>query len=387
MKDKNEETIEEEMNAQNWLIIEKDNKTFLNLIYCELNIGLAFTYLYVFSAAMLNVVNRILFQNYKFVFNFTLIFLQQLMCIFLFSLASNNKAFKSKVGDLSYEDFKKYKWYYILFSFFFIANTFFNFYGNQLVKNVSMFFSLKKLVLIMLFFIDFFYGKKKLSFTTILSIFLIVGGSILIGSESFSNDYFGYIVVFFNNVTAICICKYTELFRKYTGVSNLKLLVYNNYLTMPILITALICTGEGKRLYIYLTCEDNGSEGTFYGLALYLFISCLFCATLTSSFFISNEKNSSLFTKLLTNTKTIFSSFTLYVFDKAKNKFNIPIFIGLMMSTLGAIFINVESLFYNLFFKKEKKKNNNKPTQIKTLEESELMINAMKMEKKTDEKN
>jgi hypothetical protein len=250
-----------------------------------------------------------------------------------------------------------------------------------------MFFSLKKLVLIMLFFIDFFYGKKKLSFTTILSIFLIVGGSILIGSESFSNDYFGYIVVFFNNVTAICICKYTELFRKYTNVSNLKLLVYNNYLTMPILITALICTGEGKRLYIYLTCEDNGSEGTFYGLALYLFISCLFCATLTSSFFISNEKNSSLFTKLLTNTKTIFSSFTLYVFDKAKNKFNIPIFIGLMMSTLGAIFINVESLFYNLFFKKEKKKNNNKPTQIKTLEESELMINAMKMEKKTDEKN
>ena len=382
MKDKNEETIEEEMNAQNWLIIERDNKTFLNLIYCGLNIGLAFTYLYVFSAAMLNVVNRILFQNYKFVFNFTLIFLQQLMCIFLFALASNNKAFKSKVGDLSYEDFKKYKWYYILFSFFFIANTFFNFYGNQLVKNVSMFFSLKKLVLIMLFFIDFFYGKKKLSFTTILSIFLIVGGSILIGSESFSNDYFGYIVVFFNNVTAICICKYTELFRKYTGVSNLKLLVYNNYLTMPILITALICTGEGKRLYIYLTCEDNGSEGTFYGLALYLFISCLFCATLTSSFFISNEKNSSLFTKLLTNTKTIFSSFTLYVFDKAKNKFNIPIFIGLMMSTLGAIFINVESLFYNLFFKKEKKKNNNKPTQIKTLEESELMINAMKMEKK-----
>ena len=387
MKDKNEETIGEEMNAQNWLVIERDNKTFLNLIYCELNVGLAFTYLYVFSAAMLNVVNRILFQNYKFVFNFTLIFLQQLMCIFLFALASNNKAFKSKVGDLSYEDFNKYKWYYILFSFFFIANTFFNFYGNQLVKNVSMFFSLKKLVLIMLFFIDFFYGKKKLSFTTILSIFLIVGGSILIGSESFSNDYFGYIVVFFNNVTAICICKYTELFRKYTGVSNLKLLVYNNYLTMPILITALICTGEGKRLYIYLTCEDNGSEGTFYGLTLYLFISCLFCATLTSSFFISNEKNSSLFTKLLTNTKTIFSSFTLYVFDKAKNKFNIPIFIGLMMSTLGAIFINVESLFYNLFFKKEKKKNNNKPTQIKTLEESELMINAMKMEKKTDEKN
>ena len=289
------------------------------------------------------------------------------------------------MGDLNFDDFKKYKWYYISFSFIFIANTFFNFYGNQMVKNVSMFLSLKKLTLVMLFFIDLFCGKKKLSFITILSIFLVVGGSILVGFKSFSNDYFGYIVVFFNNLTAISYCKFTELFRKYTGISNLKLLVYNNYLTMPILIIAFFVTGEANKLYIYLYYDNNGSEGTFYGLLLFLFISCFFCATLTSSFFISNEKNSSLFTKLLTNTKTVFTSFALYVFDKAKNKLTIPIFIGLLMSTLGAIFINAESLFYNLSFKKGKNKNINKINQIKTLEESELMIKAIR--KKNDEKN
>jgi hypothetical protein len=299
---------------------------------------------------MLNVVNRILFQNYKFLFNFTLIFLQQFVSLILFRLGTNNKNFKNKVGELSFEDFKKYKFYYLSFSLIFIANTFFNFYGNQLVKNISMFLSLKKLTLVMLFFIDFFYGKKKLSCITITCIFLVTGGSILVGIDSFSNDYFGYIVVFFNNVTAISYSKFTEVFRKHTGITNLKLLVYNNYLAMPILTIAIISTGEAKRLYIYFTCENNGSEGTYYGLMLFLFISCLFCAILTSSFFISNEKNSSLMTNLLTNTKTIFTSVTLYLFDKAKNKLSIPIFIGLIMSTLGAIFINAESLFNNLSF-------------------------------------
>ena len=381
-KEETKEENKEETNEENCLIIERDKKTFLNLIWCELNIGLAFTYLYIFSAAMLNVVNRILFQNYKFLFNFTLIFLQQLTSLILFTLGTNNKNFKSKVGELSFEDFKKYKCYYISFSLIFIANTFFNFYGNQLVKNISMFLSLKKLTLVMLFFIDYFYGKKKLSCITITCIFLVAGGSILVGMDSFSNDYFGYVVVFFNNVTAISYSKFTEVFRKHTGVSNLKLLVYNNYLAVPILITAIICTGEAQRLYIYFTCEDNGSEGTYYGLALFLFISCLFCAILTSSFFISNEKTSSLLTNLLTNTKTIFTSVTLYLFDKAKNKLSIPIFIGLLMSTLGAIFINAESLFYNLSFKKGKDKKDEKGND-KNPEETELIdVNEKKDEEK-----
>ena len=367
-----EEIGVKEKSEGNCLIIERDKKTFLNLYWCELNIGLAFTYLYIFSAAMLNVVNRILFQNYKFLFNFTLIFLQQLVSLLLFSLGTKNKNFKRKLGELSFEDFKKYKYYYFSFTLVFIANTFFNFYGNQLVKNISMFLSLKKLTLIMLFFIDFFYGKKKLSCITITCIFLVAGGSILVGMDSFSNDYFGYVVVFFNNVTAISYSKFTEVFKKHTGISNLKLLVYNNYLAMPILIVAIVGTGEAHKLYIYFTCENNGSEGTFYGLGLCLFISCLFCAVLTSSFFISNEKTSSLLTNLLTNTKTIFTSVTLYLFDKSKNKLSIPIFVGLVMSMLGAIFINAESLFKNLSFKiKEEKKEKNKENDNN--EETELI--------------
>ena len=389
MEDKKEKKQEEdEKIEEGCLIINRGNKTFLNLIWCELNIGLAFTYLYIFSAAMLNVVNRILFQNYKFLFNFTLIFLQQLTSLIIFTLGLSNENFKNKLGELSLQDFSKYKCYYISFSLIFIANTFFNFYGNQLVKNISMFLSLKKLTLVMLFFIDFFYGKKKLSCITITCIFLITGGSILVGMDSFSNDYFGYIVVFFNNVTAISYSKYTEVFKKHTKVSNLKLLVYNNYLNIPILILCIFLSGEAKRLYIYFTCENNGSEGTLYGLAMYVSISCIFCAILTASFFISNEKNSSLLTNLLTNTKTIFTSVTLYLFDKAKNKLSIPIFVGLAMGTLGAIFINAESLFYNLSLKRNKKENK-EAEKTKNSEETELIdiVDKENNEKRDEKEN
>ena len=388
MEDKKEKNKEDEKVEEGCLIITRGDKTFLNLIWCELNIGLAFTYLYIFSAAMLNVVNRILFQNYKFLFNFTLIFLQQLTSLIIFTLGLSNENFKNKLGELSIQDFSKYKCYYISFSIIFIANTFFNFYGNQLVKNISMFLSLKKLTLVMLFFIDFFYGKKKLSCITITCIFLITGGSILVGMDSFSNDYFGYIVVFFNNVTAISYSKYTEVFKKHTKVSNLKLLVYNNYLNIPILILCIFLSGEAKRLYIYFTCENNGSEGTLYGLAMYVSISCIFCAILTASFFISNEKNSSLLTNLLTNTKTIFTSVTLYLFDKAKNKLSIPIFVGLAMGTLGAIFINAESLFYNLSLKRNKKENK-EAEKTKNSEETELIdiVDKENNEKRDEKEN
>ena len=70
-------------------------------------------------------------------------------------------------------------------------------------------------------------------------------------------------------------------------------------------------------------------------------------------------------TNLLNNSRTIFISASLYFFDSSKNELNIRMIIGLSMSTIGAIFINAESLINNLIFntgkkdKKEKKENDN----------------------------
>ena len=87
------------------------------------------------------------------------------------------------------------------------------------------------------------------------------------------------------------------------------------------------------------------------------------------SFFISNEKNSSLITKLISNSRSIFVTVFLHFFDKKKNKLNANILIGLIMSILGSILINVESIFKNIH-----KERNNKKLKSKVFNEEEVVI-------------
>ena len=68
---------EPEEQKDSCLLKNVNNKTYLNLYCCQINIGLVFTYIYIFVSASLNVINRILFQNYNFHFNFTLSIAQQ----------------------------------------------------------------------------------------------------------------------------------------------------------------------------------------------------------------------------------------------------------------------------------------------------------------------
>ena len=329
---------------------EKNNIKYLNLFFCKINIGLIFTYIYIFTGALLNVINRIIFYNYNFRFNFTFAFLQQIMNLFLFTFIGNkSQTFINHAGKISFQNFLSYKYYYFFFTVIFAINILINFYGNQLVKNVSMFLSLRKLNAVMLFFVDFFIGKKKIDFITILCIFLITGGSLIINSDTFSKDYLGYVVVIVNNIATITSSKFSEIFRKMTGDSNLKLLIYNAYIINPLLFLLIFISGEYKELVKYFSQENKSNiEGSFAGLFFYIFLSCFFSVVLNSSFFISNEKTSSLMTNLLTNTKSIFISAALYFFDKKRNELTFKMVFGLGMATFGAVFITSHSFWNNL---------------------------------------
>ena len=228
-----------------------------------------------------------------------------------------------------------------------------------------MFVTLRKLVLIMVFFIDYFLYKKQIKPFTILCIFMITIGTILIGSDDFTADYFGYAVVIINNILTIIYVKFSETFK---GVTNLKLLVYNSYLANPILIIAIFISGEYKRVMEFFQIKNF--EGTYFGFCGFLISSCALCIMLNSSFFISNEKNSSLFTQLLSNSKDIIVSFLSYFFLK-DNKLTIKIVVGLFISTTGAILISMKSICDNLIVSKDKKdkEKGNEGTEMETKEE------------------
>ena len=370
---------EEEEEKDTCLLKRVNKKTYLNLYCCQINIGLIFTYIYIFVSASLNVINRILFQNYNFHFNFTLSLCQQFVSLLLYTFAGRNKTFIKHAGQINFSDFWKYKIHYFSFAFIFMANILFNFYGNQMVDNVNMFLSLRKLNAIALFLMDIYIGKKKFSCVTVSSIFLIVGGSFVIGYDKLDSNYKGYLVVIGNNLMSLLYTKYSEVFRNWTGFSNLKLLVYNAYICNPILLAGIFITSENKRLYSYLTNNAEGIEERYhgyYGVGFFLFLSCFFCFILTSSFFISNEKISSLMTNLLNNSRTIFISASLYFFDRDKNELNLRMIIGLSMSTIGAIFINAENLINNLIFNTKHKKedqteNDSKDTEMLEIKDGE----------------
>ena len=118
-KEQKEEALvsqpEEEKEKDSCLLKNINNKTYLNLYCCQINIGLVFTYIYIFVSASLNVINRILFQNYNFHFNFTLSLAQQFTSLLLYTFASKNKTFIKHAGNINFEDFWKNKYYFYHF--------------------------------------------------------------------------------------------------------------------------------------------------------------------------------------------------------------------------------------------------------------------------------
>ena len=337
--------------------LQQEKRRYINFFFCQMSIGILVTYMYIVMSILMNMFNRILFHTYKFRFNFTILFLQQLFCLVTFLILSQtSKTYREKAGEISYSDYKRLRKNYITFAIVFILNNLVGFIGSQLIVNTPMFLTLRKLVLVMIYLNDIMIGKKKLSCFTSTCVLVVTFGTVMAGIEDFSADYVGYIIVIIYNVLTVTYNKMTETFKRNTGVPNLKLLVYNSYLSCPILFTLIFVTGEYKRLINYFT-EEQIFEGTYFGALVYLFLFCFFCVLLILSFFISNEKNSSLFTAMLSNSKDIIIAGLSFFWLKG-TKFTFFIIGGLLISTVGAVLIAVKSMLDNTRKKKEMKVKN-----------------------------
>ena len=359
---------------------EEEPKTYINFYFCKLSLNILYTITYVTAAVFLNIVNRLVFYKYQFnKYNYTFMLLQQIFCIIFFFIVSHqSETFKTQAGEISFKDFYVLKHYYISFAIVFMVNTIVIFVGTQMIINASMFQTLRKLVLVKVYFIDLFFGYKKITCFTSICVFMVTIGSILAGVDTFSRDYLGIALTMVSNFINVAYNKFTESFRRRTGVPNLKLLVYNSYISGPVLFVLIFLTGEYKKLSVYFSEErylgENKVEGSFYGFIVMLLISCSLCIVLNSSFFMSNEKNSSLFTQLLANTKDLFTCI-LSRFILAGNKFTFNIVSGLVISTIGAMMFSMKSICDNMISGSivEKKKNN---VEESNLEEKNVEIKA-----------
>ena len=352
--------------------IKQEKKTYLNLYFCRVSYGIIYTYMFIGASMAINIVNRVIFLQYKFKFNFTLILLHQIFCIcFFMTLSKKSSSFNKMAGKISFSDFLLLKYQYILYSLFFIFKTIVAFLGYQLVVNIPMYVSLRKLLTGMTFVYQYFFKKKKISNLNIIEVILLTAGAILTGLDDYSTDIKGYIAVFLKNTTGLINLEVSENFKKKNGVTNLKLLIYNSFLVIPILVITIFISGEYSRLKIYLNTEHNFY---YYSLGIQLFFSCLIEFTTNTSFFMSNEKNSSLFTQLLSDTKYIFITILSYKVLKTF-KFTWKNILGVGITTLAGIIITINSLYNNVQVKKTE------DIKVKKLEQEKLEQEKLEQEK------
>ena len=359
---------------------DEEPKTYINLYCCHLSLNIIYTLSYISAAIFLNIINRVVFYTYHFnKYNFTFMLLQQLFCIVFFLIVSHKSAtFKAKAGEISFKDFLSLKHYYISFGIIFILNALVTIIGTQMIINATMFQTLRRLTLVKVYIFDLFYGYKKITTFTSICVFLVTFGGLLSGIDYFSRDYLGIAITMIANIITVAYNKFTESFKRRTGVSNLKLLVYNCYLAGPVLFSLIFISGEYKKLILYFEEEgylsENKTEGSFQGFFFSVFFSCSLLIVLNCGFFMSNESNSSLFTILLANTKDIFVGILSY-FILPGNKFTILIAIGMIVSITGGVMFSSKSICDNMITgkveKKVEKKNSDEAIHI-NVEEKKL---------------
>ena len=265
-----------------------------------------------------------------------------------FSICSKySDIFITQTGGISFFDFWKLKFQYIGYSIFFIFKTLNSLLGYQLVTNIPMYVNLRKFLTAMTFIYQYFFKKKKISNINILVVILVTLGAFLTGLDDYSTDYKGYAAVFLKNMFNLVNLEISENFKQKNGVTNLKLLVYNSFLSTPLLMLTIFINGEFFKVINYFQEEH---EFSYKSLIIFLFLSCSIVMVTNASFFISNEKNTSLFTQLVSDSKYIAITFISYVVLKSfvitwKNM------TGLILSTIAAIIITINSLYGNIKIK------------------------------------
>lgn len=144
----------------------------------------------------------------------------------------------------------------------------------------------------------------------------------------------GYLIVFVNNCFSVLYGQITESIEKKQNLKSARLLVYNCYVVILLMIAIILYTREYEKVMNF----DNFTPQFF----VYLFLSSLTTGILNGSYFVSNEANSSLFTQLASSCKDIFI-FIIAVFLIGDFELNLSSVGGIVLSTAGAAVFLIKS--------------------------------------------
>ena len=132
--------VKETLFEKNSNIDKTENKSqsiYINLYFFQVNVNLLYSYFYLITSILMNIINRILYQKYDFKFNFTLLLIQQLSAIIFFNfIFTKSQNFNRVVGKCSFKEFNDKKYKLLFVAFLFLSNLLCSFLGNQKVNTV-----------------------------------------------------------------------------------------------------------------------------------------------------------------------------------------------------------------------------------------------------------
>ena len=335
----------------------EEKKTYVNLYFCNMSVGLIITYSFVLCSISTNIINRLIFLKFEFEFEFFYILIEEIFHMFFYIIATKkSKIFQKFSNEVSFKDFLKLKFHYLGFTLLFIFHSLISLYGYQLVKNIPMYVNFRKFVTVMTFTYQYFFKKKKINKIHIIVVFFLTAGAILAAIDDLDTDIVGYLVIFCKNILSVINLEITENFKRKNGVSNIKLLTYRSILDPPVIFIIFFLSGEYKEILKYFKAEHDFS---YFSLFFFIFINLLLMLFNNLAFFLSNEKNNSLFTQLISESKYIFITILSYFILKTFI-FTWKNILGLFLSTIGAVIIIVSSMYENIELKKNKIKKDKK---------------------------
>ncbi len=214
-------------------------------------------------------------------------------------------------------------------------------FGVYSIKYVSipLFLTLRRCSILTSFFVNYLVNGKGADSRTYLKLGLVTAGALIAGIETFNRDWFGYILIWMNNLTqSICNVVYNKL-NKDKVVTPIEINFFYAWLGLPVFLAYSIYSGELNELIEVLSIGDSTHRFNFLfflglsgSLGFMITMSTLLVVMLCTPFTINvtgNIKNAAsvvlgfiLFDDILPSSLVItgilvgFSGSTLYAYDE-----------------------------------------------------------------------
>ncbi len=123
------------------------------------------------------------------------------------------------------------------------------------VKNVSIpiFLTFRRGSLLTTFIVSYIVGGKYPDFYAVAKLSVVIFGACLSGWENLNRDWFGYLLVWFTNMSGSIYSVFVNKYNNDKKVTAFELNFYYAWIGLPIFLTVTIATGELHLIWHGLT--------------------------------------------------------------------------------------------------------------------------------------